>query len=73
MIKDTMQRIRPSFNETYFGFRTFSELLEEAKQLNLVGLDTDPRSGTYVVSRFGSEMHAHVDRRATRDEKKRTA
>ena len=67
MIKDTMQRIRPSFNETYFGYRSFSELLEEAQQNGLLALDTDAKSGTYVVSKFGQEMHAHVDRRANRD------
>ena len=68
-----MQRIRPSFNETYFGFRSFSALLEDAQANGLLRLDTDPRSGTYVVSHFGAEMHAHVDRRANRDEKKRSA
>ena len=30
MIKDTMKRKKPSFNETYHGYRTFSELLEDA-------------------------------------------
>ncbi len=73
MIKDTMQRIRPSFNETYFGFRSFSELLQEAAQHGLLALDTDQRSGTYVVSKFGGEMHQNVDRRANREEKKRSA
>src|SRR5690606_3213331 len=30
MIKDTMKRKKPSFNESYHGYRTFSELLEDA-------------------------------------------
>src|SRR5262249_42114556 len=56
MIKDTMKRKKPSFNETYHGYRTFSELLEDAAKEGIVELDTDKRSRTYVVTRFGSEM-----------------
>lgn len=56
MVKDTMKRKRPSFNETYHGYRTFSALLEDAQSQNLIELDTDERSGTYVVTRFGEEL-----------------
>src|SRR2546421_8727413 len=56
MIKDTMKRKKPSFNEAYHGYRTFSELLEDAQREGLVELDTDKRSRTYVVTRFGSEL-----------------
>jgi uncharacterized protein (TIGR00288 family) len=56
MIKDTMKRKKPSFNEAYHGYRTFSELLEDAQKEGLLELDTDSRSRTYVVTRFGSEM-----------------
>jgi uncharacterized protein (TIGR00288 family) len=56
MIKDTMKRKKPSFNEAYHGYRTFSELLEDAQKQGLLELDTDKRSRTYVVTRFGSEM-----------------
>jgi uncharacterized protein (TIGR00288 family) len=58
MIKDTMKRKKPSFNEAYHGYRTFSELLEDAAKENLVELDTDKRSRTYVVTRFGSELNS---------------
>src|SRR6266571_99690 len=58
MIKDTMKRKKPSFNEAYHGYRTFSELLEDAQKEGLVELDTDKRSRTYVVTRFGSEVTA---------------
>jgi len=57
MIKDTMKRKKPSFNESYHGYRTFSELLEDAAKQGLLELETDKRSRTYVVTRFGSEMH----------------
>jgi uncharacterized protein (TIGR00288 family) len=58
MVKDTMKRKKPSFNEAYHGYRTFSELLEDAQKEGLLELDTDKRSRTYVVTRFGSEMNA---------------
>jgi uncharacterized protein (TIGR00288 family) len=58
MVKDTMKRKKPSFNESYHGYRTFSELLEDAAKEGLLELETDKRSRTYVVTRFGSEMTA---------------
>src|SRR5688572_9945956 len=39
MIKDTMKRKKPSFNENYHGYRTFSELLEDAQKEGLLDLD----------------------------------
>jgi uncharacterized protein (TIGR00288 family) len=56
MIKDTIKRKKPSFNESYHGYRSFSELLEDAQAQGLLELETDKRSRTYVVTRFGSEM-----------------
>jgi uncharacterized protein (TIGR00288 family) len=53
MVKDTMKRKRPSFSEAYHGFRTFSELLEDAEKNGLIRLKTDARSGTYVIVGFG--------------------
>ena len=58
MIKDTMKRKKPSFNEIYYGYRTFSELLEDAQREGLLELDTDKRSRTYVVTRFGDELRS---------------
>jgi uncharacterized protein (TIGR00288 family) len=60
MIKDTMKRKKPSFNESYHGYRTFSELLEDAQKEGLLELETNPQSGTYVVTRFGSEQKEFV-------------
>jgi uncharacterized protein (TIGR00288 family) len=61
MVKDTMKRKKPSFNESYHGYRTFSELLEDAAKQGLLELETDKRSRTYVVTRFGSEMTAPAE------------
>ncbi|MBN1825488.1 MAG: NYN domain-containing protein [Candidatus Eisenbacteria bacterium] len=52
LVKDTMKRKRPSFNESSYGFRSFSELLEDAQEAGHISLKTDERSGTYVVTRL---------------------
>src|SRR6266436_5047391 len=56
MIKDTMKRKKPSFNESYHGYRTFSELLQDAEKEGLLELEVDKRSKTFVVTRFGAEL-----------------
>lgn len=55
MVKDTMRRKKTSFNESYYGYRSFSELLEDAKKHGLIRLRTDSRSGTYVVIGLGTD------------------
>jgi uncharacterized protein (TIGR00288 family) len=49
MIKQALKRQRPGFNETYHGFRSFSELLEEARARRLIDLEKDEKSGGYIV------------------------
>jgi len=56
MVKETMKRKKPSFNESYHGYRTFSDLLEDAEKEGIIHLRTDSRSGTYVVVGFGKEQ-----------------
>jgi hypothetical protein len=56
MLKDTIKRKKPSFNEEYYGYRTFSELLEDAQKEGLLELEKHKSSGMYVVTRFGLEM-----------------
>jgi len=55
MVKETMKRKKPSFNESYHGYRTFSDLLEDAEKEGIIHLRTDTRSGTYVIVGFGKE------------------
>jgi uncharacterized protein (TIGR00288 family) len=50
LVKDTMKRKRPSFDESAYGYESFSDLLEEAQEGGYVELRTDERSGTYVVT-----------------------
>ena len=49
MVKQALKRQRPGFNETYYGFRSFNTLLEEAAQRRLVTLERDDKSGGYLV------------------------
>ena len=49
MIKQTLKRRRPGFNESFYGFGSFSDLLEEAQSRGLLELEMDDRSGGYVV------------------------
>jgi uncharacterized protein (TIGR00288 family) len=49
MVKQTIKRKHPEFNEEYHGYRSFSHLLEDAQANNLVRLQKDTRSGGYSV------------------------
>lgn len=51
MVKQTLKRRNPGFNESYFGFRTFSDLLEEAQARKLLTLEADQKSGGYIIRR----------------------
>jgi uncharacterized protein (TIGR00288 family) len=49
MVKQALKRRKPGFNETYYGFRSFSSLLEEAETRGLLKLERDERSGGHIV------------------------
>ncbi|GAC1464813.1 MAG: hypothetical protein NVSMB9_03850 [Isosphaeraceae bacterium] len=55
MIKDTMKRKKPSFDESYYGYRSFTHLLEEADNDAIADIERNPKSGTYVVTRIYGE------------------
>jgi hypothetical protein len=50
MVKQAIKRKHPEFNEEYYGYRSFSHLLEDAESRKLLILKKDARSGSYVVS-----------------------
>jgi uncharacterized protein (TIGR00288 family) len=56
MIKDTIKRKRPSFDEGYHGYSTFSRLLEDAQSQNLVKLKRDEVSGGYIVTAVADDV-----------------
>jgi len=49
MVKQTLKRRRPGFNESYYGFRSFNRLLEEAAARGLLKLEPDEKSGGYII------------------------
>ncbi len=55
MVKQTLKRRRPGFNETALGFASFNELLEEAQKQGLLKMEADERSGGYVVHSVTSQ------------------
>jgi uncharacterized protein (TIGR00288 family) len=63
MVKETIKRKKPSFNESYYGYRTFSDLLEDAEAKGLIRLRTDSRSGTYVIVGFGKEKKKEEEKK----------
>jgi uncharacterized LabA/DUF88 family protein len=49
MVKQTLKRRRPGFAEGYYGYRSFNELLEDARDRGLLALEHDEKSGGYVI------------------------
>ena len=52
MIKQTLKRRRPGFNESAYGFGSFNDLLEEAQARGHLQLDLDERSGGYIIGKI---------------------
>jgi uncharacterized protein (TIGR00288 family) len=55
MVKQTLKRRRPGFNESYYGFRSFKRLLDEAAARGLMDLEPDEKSGGYIIRSFHQE------------------
>lgn len=55
MVKQTLKRRKPGFNERYHGFNTFSKLLEEAQARKLLVLEADEKSGGYMIKSVVAE------------------
>lgn len=49
MVKQTLRRRRPGFNERFHGFRGFNEMLEEAAARGWLTLERDSKSGGYIL------------------------
>lgn len=56
MVKQALKRRKPGFTESYYGFRTFSQLLEDGQRRGLLELESDERSGGYII-----HLPAHDD------------
>jgi hypothetical protein len=49
MVKQALKRRNPGFNESYYGFSSFSKLLDEAEARHMLQLERDEKSGGYLV------------------------
>ena len=49
LIKQTIRRVYPGFNERYHGYKNFADLLEDAEDLGYLRLDFDEGRGNYKV------------------------
>ncbi len=49
MVKQALKRRNPGFSESYYGFKSFNQLLEEAAAKNLLVLERDEKSGGYII------------------------
>ncbi len=49
LVKETIKRQHPGFNERAHGFRAFNDLLIEGEKRRLLKLETDKQAGSYIV------------------------
>ncbi len=49
MLKQTLKRRKPGFSESYYGFRSFGQLLEEAQAQGILDLEPEEKSGGYII------------------------
>ena len=54
MVKQAIKRRKPGFNESYYGFKNFGSLLEEARDRKLIELEFDNKSGGYIITRVAA-------------------
>ncbi len=55
MVKQALKRRNPGFNESYYGFRSFGKLLDEAASRKLLDLEEDEKSGGVIIRGFNPD------------------
>jgi hypothetical protein len=55
MIKQALKRRKPSFSESYHGFKSFGQLLEEMEKRKLLQMQHDEKSGGYIITSHESD------------------
>ncbi len=55
MVKQTLRRRHPGFNENYYGFRSFNRLLEDMADAKLLKIESDEKSGGYLVIDYAAD------------------
>jgi len=49
MVKQTIRRVFPGFNEEYYGYNSFAAMLDDQEKQGLIDLEFDEKRGNYVV------------------------
>ena len=49
MLKQTIRRLYPGFNEGYYGASSFAEILEMGEKLGMIEIEYDESRGNYIV------------------------
>lgn len=52
-VKQTIKRKRPTFSESFHGYRSFNALLEDAENRGMLEIEKDQKSGGYLIVSFG--------------------
>jgi len=55
MVKQTLKRRQPGFNESYYGFRSFGKLLEEAQSRKMLELQPDEKSNGVIIKSYNPD------------------
>src|SRR5687767_14546548 len=55
MVKQALKRRSPGFNESYYGFRSFGKLLEEAQSRGLLTLEPEEKSGGVIIQSYNPD------------------
>lgn len=53
LVKQTIKRKKPQFSESFYGFRSFNDLLEDARDRGYLEISKDEKSGGYIIMGFG--------------------
>ena len=54
-VVQALKRRHPGFNESFYGFRSFSKLLEEAEARKMLALEHDEKSGGVIIRSHSSD------------------
>jgi uncharacterized protein (TIGR00288 family) len=55
MVKQALKRRKPGFNESYYGYRSFGKLLEDAQTRGLLQVEPDEKSGGVIIKSFNPD------------------
>jgi len=50
MVKQTLRRVHPGFNEGYYGYRSFSDLMKDVERRGLINVEYDSQHGNSKIS-----------------------